>query len=245
MLGKRSVKLAAAVVCAAITGAGATYMSDSLSDRLFSASSGEASASAAAPGLAIFHPDQDDCLPVDGIEYLLLDAAPFVIRFPDHSEGDFVTRRRAMFALRSTTGVNDGIRAELMVDGMPAQVDIPRSKLWAARFCSGFCFSGEPLTEYKYSIRENVAPCAWQERKDNARLIFGAAFESMRDGDAAASRVLFDYGLRLDPTSSLGWFYYAEAYGEGFEKEWYRRALEIGLPAELELVAMERIREEQ
>ncbi|MBZ9940174.1 hypothetical protein LB533_03545 [Mesorhizobium sp. BR1-1-13] len=252
MVIKGAAKLAAAMACAVIVGAAAAYVSEQRFGRLVWVSAdGTWEDRTAAQPEPIFDPARDDCLPTGNAKYVLLDAPPFVIRFPRNGEEDFVARRPTMLALRSTTRVRDGLELGLMVDGNFAEIDIPRSRLWAVRFCGTACPATNPiLVPEDNDVRAYVAPCAWQDREENARLVFGAAFASMQGGDASRAKVLFEFGLRLDPTSPLAWFYNAEAdrgvWGEDFDlselsKRWYRRALEIGLPAELEAIAEARI----
>ncbi|WP_173422482.1 hypothetical protein [Ensifer adhaerens] len=121
---------------------------------------------------------------------------------------------------------------------------IPRATLWAVRFCRDVCES-DPFNSLHSltSWFDSVAPCARQERIDKAKLIFGAAFAAMQKGKASTAGLLFEHGLALDPTSPLAWFYLAETREVDVvtERSWYKLAIEIGLPPELQSIAEEQL----
>ncbi|MCY1301285.1 hypothetical protein D9M70_508880 [compost metagenome] len=128
-------------------------------------------------------------------------------------------------------------------DDQPRPLTIDRGQLWAVRFCGDYCRELKPTAGR--NPLQDVSPCGWADRQEAARRIFALAFLSLQKGDGALARLQFEYGLKLNPLSAEGWFYYAESgrSSANGDIEPYRYALELGLPADLEPLARTRMSE--
>ncbi len=149
-------------------------------------------------------PNEDNCFNMEKAKYIQLDSYPFLVHFPHTNRPDFITSGIDSFKLRSLSRIDAGYEAEVYSDDNMATIKIPSSTLWAVRLCEDSCrsFQGGNFPSDPYELIEGVSPCAWEARKENARLIFNAAFAAMQNGNAYIAQNLFSYGLSLDPASS-------------------------------------------
>lgn len=189
----------------------------------------------------IFNFADAPCVPTDEAHYISVDAPLFSVHRTSES---YSLTRPTVFVLKTVEQSGDQLTAHVYTDGQYATVPIPLKHLWAVRFCHTYCDS-ELITSPQAlsSWGETVSPCARQNRETKARLIFGAAFLEIQEGHVDAAARLFEHGLHLDPNSAEAWFYFAEAEAANASPDprLYQIAMEIGLPADLKLLAQERV----
>lgn len=181
------------------------------------------------------------CFPVSGASTISLDA-PLVLNAPT-SDGEITLPAGSSYAIATYEIENDQLHVGLYRDDERTPLTIARDQFWAVRFCDGYCRELKPI-QGRNPLRD-VSPCGWADRQEAAQRLLALAFSSLQKGDDTLAQFQFQYGLKLNPLSAEGWFYYGEANRSSAIRDWepYRYALDLGLPADLDQLARTRMSE--
>lgn len=164
------------------------------------------------------------------------------------------TTREGLFAFRSLNPSGESFMLELVTDGMPTWIVVPRSDLWRYRFGTDTTLSQSGADHrLKYiMLRSNTAQgtpqCAIEARRANARLLFEKGYAKLLAEAPNEAESLFLEGLKLNSENAEAIFYWGHArvltnaeFAIG-SYEAFREALKMGLPDDLAMMANAHVR---